>query len=75
MKAVDGRKINYPKTEKSDDIFKWFADNRKILRSFGQPMIYYNKLPRLTDDNQELPENPKSRNVSNSAGRSKKYRT
>lgn len=71
MKAVDGRKINYPKTKKSNDIFKWFADNRKVLKSFGQPMEYYNKLPQLTDDNQELPENPKSDNSSNSAGKSK----
>lgn len=60
MKAVDSQKIHYPKTKSSDDIFKWFAENRKVLKSFGEPMEYYNKLPQLTDDNQELPENPKS---------------
>lgn len=69
MKAVDARKIHYPKTEKSDDIFKWFADNRKVLKSFGQPMIYFHKLPQLTDENQELPENPKSNNNSSDSGR------
>jgi CRISPR-associated protein (TIGR03986 family) len=59
MNAVESGIVHYPKTDKSGDIFKWFAENRKVLKSFGASMEYYTKLPLLTDDSQELPSSPK----------------
>ncbi len=59
--AVNGKDIQYPTTNPDGgEIFKWFSENRKILRSFGKPMKYYCKLPSLKDSDQHLPFNPKS---------------
>lgn len=59
MNTVESKQIHYPRTENSPDIFKWFADNRKCLSSIGKPMGYCNKLPKLIDDDQTLPCDPK----------------
>lgn len=74
MNAVDSKKIHYPQTEGSSEIFKWFADNRKCLKSIGKPMGYYNKLPKLTDDDQTLPCDPKKddKSVNGSRGNDKR---
>lgn len=74
MNAVDSKKIHYPRTEDSSDIFKWFADNRKCLKSIGKPMGYHNKLPKLTDDDQTLPCDPKKddKSVNGSRGNDKR---
>lgn len=74
INAVDSKKIHYPQTEDSSDIFKWFADNRKCLSSIGKPMGYYNKLPKLTDDDQTLPCNPQKddKSVNGSRGNDKR---
>ena len=61
--AVNGKDIQYPTTNPNGgDIFKWFAQNREVLRSIGQPMKYYSKLPSLNDKSQYLPFNPNKRN-------------
>ena len=62
--AVNGNDISYPKTKDSEDIFKWFGGNRKVLKSFGEPMKYFNRLPRLTDEEQYLPLDIKGGNSS-----------
>ena len=74
MNAVDSKKIHYPRTEGSSEIFKWFADNRKCLKSIGKPMGYHNKLPKLTDDDQTLPCDPKKddKSVNGSRGNDKR---
>lgn len=74
MNAVDSKKIHYPQTEGSSEIFKWFADNRKCLKSIGKPMGYHNKLPKLTDDDQTLPCDPKKddKSVNGSRGNDKR---
>jgi len=36
--------------------FKWFSENRKL----GNMPQYYVKLPRIHDEKQEMPDNPKS---------------
>lgn len=74
MNAVDSKKIHYPQTEGSSEIFKWFAGNRKCLSSIGKPMGYHNKLPKLTDDDQTLPCNPNKddKSVNGSRGNDKR---
>ncbi|MBR1556020.1 MAG: TIGR03986 family CRISPR-associated RAMP protein [Oscillospiraceae bacterium] len=60
--AVDGKDIQYPSLNPTGgDIFKWFAQNRDGLRSIGQPMKYYYKLPSLNDEDQHLPYYPNKR--------------
>ncbi len=74
--AVDGKLISYPHTDSSNDIFKWFANNRKTLRTKGAAMEYKTKLPKLTDADQKIKceqaDNHQSRSNSNS-GRNRRY--
>lgn len=74
MNAVDSKLISYPRTAESADIFKWFAGNREQLRSLGEPMKYYSKLPELTGNNQEIPYNPNPRSYNKGQGGSKDNR-
>lgn len=65
--------IDYPRTQPGGDIFKWFADNRKGLRSQGYIEIKQT-LPKITDNVQSLSgelydsgndQNGRNRNYSN----------
>ncbi|MDD6097373.1 MAG: hypothetical protein PUB66_01375, partial [Oscillospiraceae bacterium] len=48
--------------------------NREQLRSLGEPMKYYSKLPELTGNNQEIPYNPNPRSYNKGQGGSKDNR-
>ena len=48
------KKIDYPRLENNGDIFKWFAKNRPISGN----SVYYTKLPRITDLDQNMPSVP-----------------
>lgn len=62
INAVEGDLISYPQTEYSNEIFKWFSDNREPFKNNG-PILYRNKLPSLSSMSQEIAKNPKNANV------------
>lgn len=59
LNYVAKRTVDYPRETAGGEIFKWFAHNRDGLRSTGY-IKQINHLPRITDDDQTLPRNPKS---------------